>query len=295
MFVIGSFDALLQRDPRDVIVLSCVAPHLGHMEDTLVERKFQVYSISPHARHRQGVPLMVPEVNGVESMRLLGGGSSGMEEQQRGRLFKSPNCVSCGLSLVLDAIDKQFGLEAVSITTFQSLTGRGDAVYDAALVRGNILPLGRTVEDANRKIRQEIHDILGPARRHIKVSVTAQRVYSQRGHYVDVRVNTSQPIVSDKELAMVLEQYSPFANTRFAQLPDAPAHPIRVSLEPMWPRPVQSVALVAQDAGMAVHVGHICTDDEVFDASLSLVVDNLARGAYGAALLLAEFVEEYRR
>jgi len=287
--VIASFAQLLACAPGDVAVLSCVAPHLGELEDKLVSAGFSVYSISPHARHRAGVPLMVPEVNGMESLTR----HASALQQAPGRMFKSPNCVSCGLCLVLDAIDGAFGLLEVSVTTFQSLTGRGDAVYDAALVRGNILPLGRTVEDANRKIRQEVHDILGPNRAHVKVSVTAQRVFSQRGHYVDIRVKTRSPVASEATLASALEAYAPFANTKYASLPDAPARPIRVSLEPMFPRPVQSVALVQQDNGMAVHVGHLCVDDEVFSASLSMVVDNLARGAFGACLLLAEFCERF--
>jgi hypothetical protein len=63
-------------------------------------------------------------------------------------LFKSPNCVSVGTSLGLKAIEDAFGLMQVSVCTFQSLSGRGDAMYPAELVQGNIYPVWNTKECA---------------------------------------------------------------------------------------------------------------------------------------------------
>lgn len=254
------------------------------MEDKLIASGFDVFSISPHARTRPGVPLVVPEVNGLDLLREVQ-----RRPKEAGRLIKSPNCVSCGLCLVLDALRKAYGLDEISVTTFQSLTGRGDALYEKSLVVGNVLPLARTEEDTNRKIRDEVIRVLDEP--DLKISVTAQRVYTQRGHFVDVRVKTKSPVPSDEHVALALEAYAPFASSPFASLPDSPSGgPIRVSMEPMWPRPVQAVerGMNEEDWGMAVHVGQICTDDRVFDVTLSFVVDNIARGAYGAALLTAE-------
>ena len=55
-------------------------------------------------------------------------------------LFKSPNCVSVGTSLALKAVADAFGIAEVSICTFQSLSGRGDAMYPRELVQGNVYP-----------------------------------------------------------------------------------------------------------------------------------------------------------
>jgi Aspartate-semialdehyde dehydrogenase len=40
---------------------------------------------------------------------------------------------------------------------------------------------------------------------------------------------------------------------------------------------------------MAIGVGNLTTDDEVFDLRLTFVVNNLIRGAAGGAVLNAEF------
>jgi len=195
--------------------------------------------------------------------------------------------------LVLDALSRAYGgLDEICLTTFQSLSGRGDALYDSSLVVGNVLPLGGTEEDTNRKIRDEVERVLDKP--DLRISVTAQRIYTQRGHYVDVRVKTRNAIPSVQHAASVFEQYAPFANTEFAKLPDAPQNggPIRVSLEAGWPRPMQAVKLgIEEDQGMTVHVGHLSTDDRIFDLTFSFVVDNIARGAYGAALLAAELFD----
>jgi aspartate-semialdehyde dehydrogenase len=287
---VSSFDDIFSQSmPAEVLVISCVAPSLGWMEDKLIESGFNVFSISPHARTRPGVPLVVPEVNGISELQSLL-----KSDRSKGRLIKSPNCVSCGVCLVLDALSKSYGgLSEISITTFQSLSGRGDALYDKNLVTGNVLPLGRTEEDTNRKIREEVIRVLNEP--DLRISVTAQRIPTQRGHFVDVRVKTRNPVPSEEHAAKSLESYAPFAGTAFESLPDAPKRggPIRVSMEPKWPRPVQAVKLgMKEDDGMAVHVGQLCTDDRVFDLCLSFVVDNIARGAYGAALLTSQVYEQ---
>jgi aspartate-semialdehyde dehydrogenase len=46
----------------------------------------------------------------------------------------------------LKALDDVFGVEDVAVTTFQSLSGRGDAKYPRDVVMGNVYPLHGTVE-----------------------------------------------------------------------------------------------------------------------------------------------------
>ncbi len=294
-----------------MFVLSAIAPRLGWMEDKLIETGFDVFSISPHGRLRKDVPLIVPEVNGpdvalafsqkrgVENTETDANGNmvNSVSERPFGRLVKSPNCVSCGLSVVLAAVKKTFGLKEVSATTFQTLTGRGDDKYPKELVVGNVLPLNSTAEDTNHKIVHEVKRVVG---NDFSVSVTAQRIFAQRGHFVDVRIKTRNRVNSIQEVADALNSFTPFKGTIYESLPDAPKHPIKVILDPMWPRPVDCVATakdeqrnLESEKGMTVFVGQICIGpneyEEIYDITLSLVVDNIARGAYGAALLCAEY------
>jgi aspartate-semialdehyde dehydrogenase len=161
-------------------------------------------------------------------------------------------------------------------------------------VVGNVLPLGNTEEDTNNKIRDEVCLVLDEP--ELKISVTAQRVFVKQGHYVDLRIKfKGTGPVSPQDVQHKLEAYAPLKDWE-GSLPDAPKQPIRVSLDKKWPRPVQATAQgKREDGGMSVHVGHISTTDRVFDVTLSLVVDNVARGAFGAALLTAQVHREMVR
>ena len=81
-------------------------------------------------------------------------------------------------------------MENVSVTTFQSLSGRGDSKYPADLVVGNVFPLRSTSEPTEELIGEELATVLQDYLVHGRdsVSVAAYRVSVQRGHLVDVRV-----------------------------------------------------------------------------------------------------------
>ena len=152
--MVHAFEDLLKAGPggtgKVTMVVSAIAASHGWMEEELLKAGFDVFSISPYARFDKRAQLIVPEVNGSNLMRgvpPLGNG---------GRLFKSPNCVSCGLSLVLEAVRQRYGLKEVAVTTFQTLTGRGDLKYDLSLVKGNVYPLRNTIEDTDEYIRKEV-------------------------------------------------------------------------------------------------------------------------------------------
>jgi aspartate-semialdehyde dehydrogenase len=155
------------------VVISAVAPRLGFLEDKLAAAGITVVSISPYKR--QEGALCVLEANHHElSTKLLaalethyttrdehGHATSTFAKQLHHStptadappapsllpLVKSPNCVCCGTSTVLAGLVSLYGpMTNVSITTFQSLSGRGDSKYPAELVVGNVYPLRSTTE-----------------------------------------------------------------------------------------------------------------------------------------------------
>jgi aspartate-semialdehyde dehydrogenase len=195
-------------------------------------------------------------------------------------LIKSPNCVTCGISVVLKAVDEAFGLEGVAVTTFQALSGRGDAKYDPALVVGNVYPLTGTEERTDEYQRSELMRIFPGITR---CSVSAHRVPVQTGHFVDVKVQTRKKITSASAVKDVMRQFNPLNGLN---LPSQPKMPIVVVDEPGRPRPLNDADY---ENGMAVAVGNIRTDDGFFDLTFSVVLNNVARGAWGAALINAEF------
>jgi aspartate-semialdehyde dehydrogenase len=263
---ISSFEEL--QGAESLIVFSSIPERAGEFEEALIRRGHIVFSNSSYRRFDPTVPLVVPEVN----RHALGGA----------QFVKNPNCVTSGLILILAALDARYGLREVVVATYQSLSGRGDAKYARDLVLGNILPLHASPERTEENIRGEVKKILGEA---FRISVTCNRVCVQEGHYVEVRIKTRTPIGNSEEAADILSSFNPLEHL---QLRSNPKSPIVVLRENGRPRPMQDAN---HHEGMAIAVGNLTTEDEVFDLRLTYVVNNLVRGAAGAALLNAELWE----
>ncbi|HVH41212.1 MAG TPA: aspartate-semialdehyde dehydrogenase [Labilithrix sp.] len=267
---VSRFEDILRSEIE--VVFSSVPERAGPLEAKLVESGRTVFSNSPYARFDEGVPVIVPEANaGVLAPRH--------------RLVKNPNCVTSGLVILLTPILQRYGLASVSVTTYQSLSGRGDALYDSSLVVHNVYSLHGSEERTEHYIRGEVKKVLGTS---APISVACYRVDTQEGHLVDVRVRTVDPIGSRDDVVRLFEEFSPLASLG---LHSAPRSPIVVLQEPGRPRPRDDAW---HERGMAVAVGNLSTDDEVHDLRLTYVVNNLVRGAAGGALLNAELWQHRR-
>jgi len=267
---VQSFNALLEDGTVD-IVFSAIPPNAWHMERQLLQAGLTVFSNSPYGRFDEENPLVVAEVNG---------------EDLAGRQFiKNPNCVTSGLALILAPVRACYGVEAVSVVTFQSLTGKGDAKYPRDLVVGNIYPLHESDENVEEYITKEIRKIF---KEEIPISVSCHRVYVQEGHFVDVKIKTSRRIKSEDDVAELFRTFNPLGSL---SLPSSPEAPLFVISEAGRPRPRQDFL---HSRGMAVAVGGISTKDDVFDLRLRYVVNNLVRGAAGGAILNSELVMQKR-
>ena len=201
-------------------------------------------------------------------------------------LFKSPNCVSVGTTLGLKAIDDAFGLDRVSVCTFQSLSGRGDAMYPPELVQGNIYPVWNTKERTEVYIGNEICALVNVT--PSTLSVRAHRVGVHIGHFVDVRVKVRCPqlLTSVDAVEKAFEAFAPLSHLAGPEMPSLPSQPLKVIKEVGAPRPASHNL---EFGGMQVAVGNIKLEDGMWDLCFSLVVNNMIRGAYGAALLMAEY------
>jgi aspartate-semialdehyde dehydrogenase len=260
---IAKFEDLLNSDVD--VVFSSLPDRGSIFEARLLESGKTVFSNSPYRRFDEDAALAVTEVNGNE----IGNHT----------LIKNPNCVTSGLSLVLAPILERYGVREIVVSTYQSLSGRGDALYDSDLVVGNIYPLFRSEEQTESYIRREVNRIF---RSPFLMSVTSNRVYVQEGHYVEVRIKTRWPVKNSDEACEVLSCFNPLKDSG---LPLSPEQPLVLIHEKGRPRPLQDAD---HFGGMAVAVGNVSTDDEVFDLRLSYVVNNVVRGAAGAAILNSE-------
>lgn len=260
---VSSFDDLLGSDCE--LVFSSIPERAGQLEEELIRSGRLVFSNSPYRRFDPDVALVVPEVNG-----------SAVTD---GRFVKNPNCVTSGLLLVLAPIAAKYGLREVVVTTYQSLSGRGDRKYARDLVVGNIYPLYASSENTEQYIRNEVKKIIGDS---FPISVTCNRACVQEGHFVEVRIKTKTTISATEDIAEVLSSFNPLGALR---LPSSPEKPIVLLEEQGRPRPVQDAN---HAGGMAIAVGNLTIEDELFDLRLTFVVNNLVRGAAGGSLLNAE-------
>ena len=253
------------------------------------------------------------------------------------------------------------------MTTFQSLSGRGDSAYDAELVVGNVYPLRTSPEPTEALICEELAHVMGEklTKGRDSLSVAAYRVSVQRGHLIDLRIKFETPppalvalrdasrrggvvevekeaveeevvekeeevvvVVEDEEAKTTkiekmknrviediytrLESWSPIhyacssggggggggAAALQEHLPSVPIHPIQCTREGGAPRPkthhlhsthVEKKTSTFREGGYQVTVGNVGINDGPYDVVLTLVVDNLVKGALGAALQLMEY------
>lgn len=246
------------------VLFAAVSAEGQSAEQQALERGHRVFSNSPYGRFDDENPLVIPEVNGAKISQA--------------RFVKNPNCVTSGAVMILDAL-APLGLEGVAVTTFQSLSGRGDAKYPVDLVSGNVYPLYGSEERTEEYIAREVHKILAS---DVPLSVSCNRVFVQEGHFVDLRIKTARR-PDTKELLALLEGYNPLSDI---PLPSKPLRPLVVCSETGRPRPNQDSL---HDRGFSVAVGNLCTSDAMFEVRLQYVVNNLIRGAAGSALLNAEY------
>ena len=234
------------------------------------------YLVSTNARdHRMSphVPLLVPEVN-PGHLDLLKHQTFGA-----GGLLANPNCSTSGLVLALAPLEKRFGVRRVFVATLQALSGAGHPGVPSLDIAANVIPY---IAGEEEKLESEPRKILGDGASlsEIRVSAQCHRVATVEGHLLSVAVELARR-PSQNEL---VDAFSSFAPLEGLDLPSAPRRPLFVHADPDRPQPYRDAD---RDGGMAVTIGRV-RPDTLFDFRFTALVNNLVRGAAGAAILNAE-------
>jgi aspartate-semialdehyde dehydrogenase len=212
-------------------------------------------------RLQDGVPLVVPEVNGARALEHDG-------------IVANPNCCSIPLTMALKPLHDAAGLARVRVSTYQSASGAGAGRMEQL----RATPPGEAdlamdwdfdgVEfDEESKLRAETRKILELP--ELPISATTVRVPVLVGHAEAVWVETEEPLSAEQARAL---------------LADAPG----MRLEDF---PTPGMAVGSDD----VLVGRI-RDDAAARTGLALFVvcDNLRKGAALNAIQIAELLLERR-
>jgi len=206
-------------------------------------------------RLQEGIPLVVPEVNGARARENTG-------------IVANPNCCTIPLTMVLAPLRDAAGLERVRVATYQSVSGAGTAAVDA--LRAETPDEHRLrmdwdfdgVEfDEEVKLREETRKILELP--DLPVSATCVRVPVAVGHAEAVWVETAEPLSSDDAESLL-------ANRPGVRLAEIPAHADAIGTD-------------------EVLVGRVRRDPTTENGlALFLVCDNLRKGAALNAIQIAE-------
>jgi aspartate-semialdehyde dehydrogenase len=247
-------------------------------------RKNGLYVFTNASSHRMdaGVPLLIPEVNAAH-LALV----QVQLKEAPGFIVTNSNCSVAGLVMALKPLTA-FALQAVTVTTFQAISGAGQRGVAAWDIMGNVIPYIANEED---KVGRETKKILGTLAGNqimdhgLEIYPSCSRVPVKEGHLQSVTVEFSQPVDEDA-IANALSSFT--AEPQQLALPTAPLQPILVLKNADRPQPVLDVYAgePAAARGMAVSVGRLRSQGK--RCSFFLLVHNTVRGAAGGCVLNAE-------
>jgi aspartate-semialdehyde dehydrogenase len=213
-------------------------------------------------RLQDGVPLVVPEVNGDRATQHDG-------------IVANPNCCTIPLTMVLKPLHEEAGVARVRVSTYQARSGAGIERMDElrATPAGDAhldmdWDFDGTDFDEEAKLRAETRKILELP--DLAISVTSVRVPVLIGHSEAVWVETHDPLPPEAARAVL-------AAAPGLQLEDVPQPRDAVGIDD-------------------VVVGRVRKDETVENGIvLFLVCDNLRKGAALNAIQIAELLLEQSR
>jgi aspartate-semialdehyde dehydrogenase len=228
-------------------------------------------------RMEEGIPLVVPEINGEQL-------------KASHHIIANPNCSTIQMVLVLAPLHHKYGLKRVVVSTYQSITGtgvkavqqlenekagrKGEMAYPYP-IHENALPhcdvfLDNGYTKEEMKLVNETHKILDPA---IQVTATAVRIPVKGGHSESVNLEFEQEFqISDLKRL----------------LSESPGIVVQDNIDVnQYPMPRYA------ENKDEVFVGRIRRDlSQVNSLNLWIVADNLRKGAATNAVQIAELLIE---
>ncbi|MGB3454497.1 MAG: aspartate-semialdehyde dehydrogenase [Moheibacter sp.] len=220
------------------------------------------------------IPLVVPEIN---AFRL----------KETDKIIANPNCSTIQLVMVLNPLNKKYGIKRVVVSTYQSVTGTGKEAVDQleSEIKGetpkmkypypifkNALPHCDVFEDngytkEELKLVNETRKILND--QEIALTATAVRVPVQGGHSESVNIEFKQDF-DESEVRRILRRT---IGVQVQDNPDTLTYPMPLFAE-------------GRDE---VFVGRIRRDySQPNTMNLWVVADNLRKGAATNAVQIAE-------
>ena len=268
--------------PDDVdIIFSSLPSGIGEVvEPKFCKEGYIVSSNSSNHRTDDDVPLTVPEVNG-DHLNII--------ETQRenygwdGALVKNPNCSTITMVPPLAALDEAFGIERITVSTLQAVSGAGyDGVSSMEIIDNAIPHIGGEESKMETESRKLLGTFDGSAIdwHDARVDASCNRIPTLDGHLENVWVDTEDPVT----VSAAAEAFESYPS---GSLPSSPEQLIHVFDEPERPQPRLDRN---RENGMAISVGGLQETDG--GLQFNCLAHNTMRGAAGASVLNGELLLE---
>ena len=202
--------------PKNGVVILCVDKSVSKvLVPILLDKDLYVIDCSTEYRKCEDIPLVADGVND----HLI----------SNSKLICNPNCVVMQLVLILDILNKKYGIDRVDVVSFQSVSGSGkqgvnDLLNDTNLyypyrITKTCIPLIGDIENNNYtseedKIRSEIRKILDM--NELKVNATCVRVPVEHCHGICLSVELNSGV----NLGDIKEILSMNPNLRYKEVPN---------------------------------------------------------------------------
>ena len=254
------------------------------LEEAYAKAETPVVSNNSAHRATPDVPMIIPELNPEHALvipaqrRRLG--------TKVGFVTVKPNCSIQSYVPLLHPL-REFGLKAVSVCTYQAISGAGKTFHTWPEMVDNVIPY---IKGEDEKSEAEPHKIWGSLQgtgiqtsELPRIGAQCIRVAASDGHLAAVSVNFDRKPTAEEVVAR-WKSFEGLPQKR--HLPSAPVPFLHVFDQPDRPQTRLDRDL---GHGMAISVGRL-RPDAIFDWKFVGLSHNTVRGAAGGAILTAELL-----
>jgi len=257
---------------------------IRELEERVAKCETPVVSNNSAHRWTPDVPVIIPELNS--------GHASVIDAQKkrlgtkRGFIAAKPNCsIQSYVPALTPLLD--FGIEKISVCTYQAISGAGKTFKDWPEMIGNVIPYIGGEEEKSEKEPLKIWGSVGKdsivTAAAPLISAQCYRVAVQEGHTAAVSVSFTKKPSREEMLA----RWADFETVpQKLGLPSAPKPFLKYMEEDNRPQPLLDAGF---EHGMGVTIGRL-REDNIFDYKFTCLSHNTLRGAAGGAVLTAELL-----
>lgn len=256
------------------------------LEEAYAKNEVVVVSNNSAARFVNDVPMIVPEINGVEHLHII------PYQKQRlgttnGFIVVKTNCAAQAYIAIIDAIIRdENNITFLSVSLKQAISGSGKYLKDVPEIQGNILALpGETHKSVvePKKIFGLVKDGVIKNNDSLKIIADSYRVPVEHGHTASIVFG----LEFKESLLNIIKSFNTYSPLRYFYLPSSPSPVINYLGDRVFPNPIEHVN---NQNGMEFTCGGLSYDESTNLYQITGLIHNLVRGAAGGAILTAELL-----